>query len=834
MADTISKHSRLRSWTVRFLILVGGIIFGQTFLYGPSLTGSKFLLSLDILAEPNHYIPRIPEVACRDPHNIQLSDIVEHAEPNRLLLGKRLRSGRFPLWDPYEYCGAPDINPKYSPFVILAALIESPRILPWVEVLKAIVSGTGCYLFCRKALGVGFRAAVIAAWCYPLTAWFVLWQGFTTTGPVIWLPWLMLAVNSCIQQPGFPALCGTAVATALALTAGSLDIAGQVLLASGLFAVWGLLEIQRGGQSWLACAKVAGLPLLAWLLGFMLAAPQVLPVLAYAKTGARMLRRGAGSEERPPIGFAALPQVVLPKMYGSTESGSFPIYPKPQGNLAESTAAAYTGVTATLVLAPLAFALKRHRSRAVFFILLIFVGLSWSLNVPGMVKLLRLPGLNMMSHNRFVFVSSFSILCLAALGIEMLETEEIRWRPWFLGPSLVLAGLCVYCVWRFLSPPEPIASELSSALLEGNHYGRVRDPAAVQQVQGWFTRAYAAQAVWCGLGLGAWILFWTGKASRRWVVPVLATILTADLLWFGVGRAAQCDPALYYPPIPALEQVAKATPGRIIGVNCLPARLANMAGLRDVRGDDGVDPARLVDLMRIACEPESQAHDYALTQWLTPIAGVTTNGQIQLSPVLDMLGVRYLIGRGQPLELPRPLFQSPDYWVVENPSALPRAFVPPRVETISDDKLRLEKISSREFDPRQTAYIEATNVLMTGCSGSVDVLEEKPEHIRLIARMQTPGLVVLGDPWDSGWKVRVDGKPTTIYRTNHALRGVLVPSGTVNLEFDYAPASFSHGCKLSMFSALVVVLGGVVWWVHRFRTRGASASGARGGFAQNQ
>jgi hypothetical protein len=826
MADTISKQSRLRSWTVRFLILVGGIIFGQAILYGPSLTGSKILLSLDILAEPNHYIPRVPEVVWRDPHNIQLSDIVEHAEPNRLLLRERLRSGRFPLWDPYEYCGAPYITPIYSPFTILAALFDSPKILPWVEVLKAIVSGTGCYLFCRKALGAGFRAAVIAAWCYPLTAWFVLWQGYTTTGPVIWLPWLMLAVNSCIEQPGFPAICGTAAATAFILTAGSLDIAGQVLLASGFFLVWRLLEIGWRRKSWIACAKTAALPLLAWLLGFMLAAPQVLPILAYSGTGARMLRRGEGSEERPPVGIAALPQVVLPKMYGSTESGSFPIYPKPQGNLAESTAATYAGVIATLVLAPLAFAQRRHRSTAVFFVLLIFVGLSWSLNVPGMVKLLRLPGLNMMSHNRFVFVSSFSILCLAVLGIEMLETAEIRWRPWFVGPSLILAGLGVYCMWRLLSPPEPIASELSRVLLEGNHYGRVRDLAAVQQVQGWFNRAYAAQALWCGLGLGAWILLWTGKASRRWVVPVLAAILIVDLLWFGVGRAAQCEPALYFPPIPALEKVAKATPGRIIGVNCLPARLANMAGLRDVRGDDGVEPARLVDLMRIACEPESQAHEYALTQWLTPIASVTTNGQIQLSPVLDMLGTRYLIGRGQPLQLPRPLFESPDYWVVENLSALPRAFVPLSVETVNDNKLRLEMLSSQEFDPRKIAYIEGTNVLMTGCNGSVDVLDEKPEHIRLVARMQTPGLVVLGDLWDSGWKVKVDGRPAPMYRTNHAIRGVFVPSGTVNLEFDYLPSSFSLGCKLSALAVLILIVSGLIGRFRRFRIHRAQAASA--------
>ena len=64
------------------------------------------------------------------------------------------------------------------------------------------------------------------------------------------------------------------------------------------------------------------------------------------------------------------------------------------------------------------------------------VGLSWSLDVPGMVQLLRLPGLNLMSHNRFVFVTAFAILILAAAGLNALWQGNIparaggSWRGW--------------------------------------------------------------------------------------------------------------------------------------------------------------------------------------------------------------------------------------------------------------------------------------------------------------------------------------------------------------------------------------------------------------------
>ena len=45
------------------------------------------------------------------------------------------------------------------------------------------------------------------------------------------------------------------------------------------------------------------------------------------------------------------------------------------------------------------------------------------MNSP-LVAFLRLPGINMMSHNRLVFATSFSILALAAIGLDTLWRAE--------------------------------------------------------------------------------------------------------------------------------------------------------------------------------------------------------------------------------------------------------------------------------------------------------------------------------------------------------------------------------------------------------------------------
>ena len=75
---------------------------------------------------------------------------------------------------------------------------------------------------------------------------------------------------------------------------------------------------QRTGQK--AALRLA----VAWGLGFLLAAPYILPVLEYTHTGSRMARRSAGTRNGHRLGWQALPQTVLPYMYGADRIGQSP------------------------------------------------------------------------------------------------------------------------------------------------------------------------------------------------------------------------------------------------------------------------------------------------------------------------------------------------------------------------------------------------------------------------------------------------------------------------------------------------------------------------------
>jgi hypothetical protein len=815
-----------RSKAARLGLVLAGIILGQALLYGPSLLGLKILLPVDILACPNAYIPVSAQIV---PQDLFALDQVYQVEPERRFAAAEFRAGRLPMWVPYAYTGVPFVGPKFSPFSMLGCCTESAVILAWIQLSIAIVAGVGAYSFFRRAMELGFWPSAICAWCYPLTGFFVLWQGFRAPWSVCWFPWLLLAVHQTVHQRerGWGTIA-LAVTTGLALT-NQIDLVAQGLLLSGLFALWCLFELRAAGDG-AGAGRLANAPsrprispaiarlALGWALGLLLAAPYLLPLIEYGRTGARMTQRSQGREERPPIGLAALPQLVLPDIYGSTHTGSLHLNP---GHPAESSASGYCGLVATLVAAPLAWRNRGQKRRNLFWAALALLGMSWQLNLPGLVQLLRLPGLNFMSHNRLVFGSGFALLALAAAGLQSLHLEptaagETRFgRPkqseksggwaWWL-PPVLLAFLSCWCLCRVISPPHALSGELEQKILKGQQVLWIHDLEGVHQVRLWFTQHNLASAFCCWVAIGCWFWLRSQSFKRLRPLPILGALLVLELLWFAWGRSLQCDPALYYPPIPVLQQVANAPPGRIIGYQCLPADLSWMSGLRDVRGYDAVDPARLLDLILPALEPSSTNHKYARLQWASPKGALGPDGQLKLSPILDLLSVRYVVFRGSPMAGLKPAFQGPDYFIVTNASALPRVFVPRKVEVISDSQEQLARLHAPGFVPSAVAYVETPVTLSSTSEGQAQIIEENPVRVEVTAQMATPGLVVLSDLWDSGWRAWLNGEPKPILRTDHALRGVLVPAGNSNLEFRYEPATFTWGARMAGMAAAVLAV----------------------------
>jgi hypothetical protein len=791
-------------------ILIAGLVLCQAVLYGESLLGQKVLLPLDLLALPGFYLPAGSDLAEVPIHNAALSDRVLYYELERRFAATELRAGRLPLWNPYSYGGVPlGSLTTYSPFNFVYYLFPRPATLAWLELCVALAAGLGAYLFFRRVSGVGFWPAAIGAWVFPLSGFFVLWQGFALLHAVAWLPWVLLATAAAVRNPRGWAGPGLALASACVMWGGRL--APQVLLASGLFAVWRVID-QHGWRPRPPALRAVAVLGAGWAIGMMLATPDWLHLNDYLRASARLIERSSGLEDHPPVGLSAVPQVVLPDIYGSRQTGH---YRTVAPNRLESSAAGYVGLLAVLVLVPIGLADRRRRSMNGMWLGLTLVSFAWAFNVPGLVSLMRLPVVEIISHNRSVFIACFTLLAVAVAGLERLRRGEQRREIWFSIPVLLLLGATFFCAYRVAVPPEPIATELARASNWDLPGSNAPDIGAVAVIQRNYRRTAIRGLVLCVIGLALWGWLWRSPAAIA-MVPVLGALMLAELFWFGRGLNPQVDPAFYFPRIPVLVEIGKAPPGRILCVGCLPPRLSETHGLRDIRGYDGFDPLRLVEVLAIARDDPKQVANYAQLQWYAPSIVQRSDGRLVVSPVLDMLNVRYLVFRTPRSPVVKALFEHDDYWAAENPNVLPRVHVPERVEFKASDDEVLEALAAPGFDPVRVAYVRQPIDLPNPMRGEATIDAEVPTRVTVTARMKTAGLVVLADLWFDGWTAELNGELVPIVKTNHALRGVVVPAGTSTLVFSYAPAGFTAGIRL-MAVALVVLAGWGLIGVRRAR-----------------
>jgi hypothetical protein len=761
---------------------LSGVIVTQAVLYGPSLLGSKVLLPLDILQMQNAYLPT-PQGEKFYPQNPVLTDEIMVHEPWRRFAVEQVRQGRLPLWNPHNYCGSPFLaanqSALFSPFRVLDYLFPGTWVIAWTQLLKSLVAAVGMYLFLRRAVGVGFWPATVVAWCFPISGFMILWRGYPLSAVVAWFPWLLLAADAAIRRPRGWGGIGLALATAAALVSGHSALAAQALLAVGAYALWMLLFARFTHELTTRQSLLAALALTAGFgLGGLLSAPQSLPTAEYMSSSYRVAKRSEGDVETPPRGLAALPQFVLPTIFGSERRGS--VYMAPGFSL-ESAAAGYAGLLMALFLGPLGWYSRRHRGQMIFWSIAAVLAASQVLDLPGIVEMFRVFPLNTMRNNRFVFVTAFALLVMGAIGLEALWHGVAKWHwSWSWIPVSVAAALALWCGWCVLNPPEAVAQ-----LRESGHHAP-------------FVRTYIVGCVLAGLAL-MWLLSATrGGLTEGWEWALVAALAIGEPLVMAYGVNPQCDRALDFPPLSILERLKDEPPGRTCGALCLPVSMNLTYGLDDIRGYDGADPVAYVELMDAyrTRYPQSPKSPVGAASLVVPYP----------SPLLDMLNLRYEIHRGVPPSESQALLTGDDHYVVARPGGLPRAYVPQRVEVVSNASARLQQLAGEDFDPRRVAYVEAPLDLPAACTGNADIVSETPNDVTLRFDMQTPGCLVLADLWDPGWHAFVGDRELPIVRVNHALRGVVLPAGSGEIQMRYEPASFALGVKLAAAAAMALVL----------------------------
>jgi hypothetical protein len=229
---------------------------------------------------------------------------------------------------------------------------------------------------------------------------------------------------------------------------------------------------------------------------------------------------------------------------------------------------------------------------------------------------------------------------------------------------------------------------------------------------------------------------------------------------------------------------------------------ALITGLHDVQGYNPIHLARYDDYMRALNGQDQDYHH----------ADVYADGLD--SPLLDLLGVRYLVVPSAPApdqKLPhvaRPLttvYEDGDVRILENPSALPRAWLVHSAQHV-DATAALAMLAAGQVNPRDTALLEEPPPPL-GAPGDdrVQVVAYEPERIELETSARAQSLLVLAEIYDPAWAAYVDGAATHVYVANGALRALAVPAGDHRVDLRYEPFGVRVGILMTVATALVLV-----------------------------
>jgi hypothetical protein len=232
---------------------------------------------------------------------------------------------------------------------------------------------------------------------------------------------------------------------------------------------------------------------------------------------------------------------------------------------------------------------------------------------------------------------------------------------------------------------------------------------------------------------------------------------------------------------------------------------ALISGLFDIQGYNPIHLARYDELVAaLNAAPQNYHHTDVLASGLN-------------SPLLDLLNARYLI-----VAAVTPSDQIPPHFertfnlvysdkfvkVLENPSALPRAWLVHAAQQVEAGHAA-QLLASGDVDPRQTALLEAPPPLLGQPDASVPdevrIENYAADQIRLFTNSSAAGVLVLSEVYYPAWQAYVDGLPTQIYVTDHALRGIALPAGAHHVEVRYQSVALTAGLLITLVAVLSLV-----------------------------
>lgn len=489
-----------------------------------------------------------------------------------------------------------------------------------------------------------------------------------------------------------------------------------------------------------------------------------------------------------PVSSAAL--LAFPNVFGNTAWGQggprLPAIPLSSIHAATNycESAIYVGL-APLLLAPVA--IWRHRRsrkvRALIYLLAAMLLVIYASPLPVNRIIAAIPVIGAVGNLRLLGPVALILAILAGIGLDTLRVREAKTdaslRAWAIAAGVAAAAIAAAAVWGI-----SLASQVSGSMQPGE-----RAYYAPYQVREMLTIGL--------LTLVMAVLVWSvWRFGRRvpWTAWALIVFAIADLLMFAAGFNPMLDRADVLPSTPSIEALQKAADGWRVA----PVGDAWVLGEGDIASGYRIQSISGYDWMAISpLTLMLGSVDPAFYQGPANSGSVLHANAKLPSPVLDALGVRYLVADPVDRAAVANLSESgysmvlnSDIVVFENPRALTRAWSVENVVGAATLQDQLSVIGTGTWTPATVAVAD-DRFAGAYTPATVDLSEWTPGNVRLTVKSAGRAFVVLSEMAIPAWEVRIDDIPSEVIEVNGGMLGTIVPEGEHVLAYRYVSPGFA-------------------------------------------
>ena len=746
---------------------------------------------------------------------LYLRDTATYFAPHKALIGRALHQGRIPQWNPLSYGGSPLlVDPNFNAFHPLSLLTDvwpTPFGYAAFAAVNALLAALGTWVLARR-LGLARDASLVAAIGYGWSGTFVsLVEGGQFVAPSA-LPWILAASVLLAQAPSTRSFVFAVLAGAVTIVSGTPEIG-----ACG-FALGGLLTLVEARGS-----RGRALALFAGAVGFALAlaAVQVVPTLLFMRQSSRAAGWTFSEATDYSLHPLRLPGLLFPFFAGDANAAGGPYWIDHPDLQHPYIPELYSGLV-LLVLAGVGMVTNRSRAlmAAAGASAVLMLG-SFGRHTPIYELMWRLlpPLRSIRFPEKFFVPAALVIALLAGAGWTAVWTQgPRRWRIASIGAGLAL-----------------VACAGAIAALDGR-LDSLLGPERAACLRDTFLPSVIIE-----LGL---LCAGAAAIAARWPL-FLGLLVVVELAWPAVRMNESIPSVEMTQPPPSVDLLQRDSSG--VPNSSWRFDTESRARPADIEGAGDRSWSRTHKLfsLRHAALYGTQPALFGLHQ-IRGYSGFTSGAMKSLfgskrpRAIMDFLGVRYGLEYGSSTGstyqrlgfdlLPPAPGSLVRIW--KNPAAARKLRFTDAILASTREGLLAVcgtrpavwlSAADREQLPSGLPAADGCAQLAPGATEGAEatIVRYEPELVEASVEAPGPGLLVLNDAADPGWRVTVDGAAAAPVAAGGALRAVWVPAGRHEVRWTYSTPGLCAGAAVSALAALGLILLAVKSAVGR--PRGESA-----------